>query len=212
MVKTAETTSREHEAAILDAASSLMAEGGVEALSMRAVAERVGVSATALYHYFENKQDLVDRVVRLGFERFGAYLRDAAQRHPEGSMERVRAMGEAYLQFALENEAYFRVIFSIQLRGPRALEELPGGGGYPLLRQFVQDAMDAGSMRRFDPDLVAHYLWATVHGIVTLALACRLRGCEACETDGGGASPIDLFHAFDPFVRHGLSTEDALLP
>jgi AcrR family transcriptional regulator len=204
MTDTAPTSSQEHEAAILDAVRDLMAEGGIEAISMRAVADRVGVTATALYHYFQNKQDLVDRVVRGAFERFGAELEDAARREPLGSMARVAALGEAYLRFAVENETYFRVIFRIDVKDPPAMEDLPGGGGYPLLRQCVTDAMASGAMRPADPDLVAHYLWMLVHGIVTLALSCRLRGCEGCRGDVGEPTPMDLFHAFAPFIRHGL--------
>jgi AcrR family transcriptional regulator len=212
MTDSVPTSLKEHEAAILDAARDLMAEGGVEAISMRAVADRVGVTATALYHYFQNKQDLVDRVVRSAFERFGAELEDAARREPVGSMARVAALGEAYLRFAVENETYFRVIFRIDVKDPPAMEDLPGGGGYPLLRQCVMDAMGSGAMRLADPDLVGHYLWMLVHGIVTLALSCRLRGCEGCRGDAGEPSPIDLFHAFAPFIRHGLENVDGSDP
>ena len=60
--------------AILEAARDLLAEGGIDALSMRAVAARVGVSATAIYNYFENKQALVESVISIGFERFDNYL------------------------------------------------------------------------------------------------------------------------------------------
>jgi AcrR family transcriptional regulator len=204
MTGTSEVAPREHEGAIVDAARDLIAAGGFGALSMRAVAERVGVTATALYHYFENKQALVDCVVRLAFERFGSYLETAARRHPVGSLERVQALGEAYIQFAIENEAYFRVIFSIQVKDPPSVEELPGGGGYALLRGCVDDAIASGAMRPADPDLVAHYLWATVHGLVTLVLACRLHGCDGCRGEAGETSPLDLFRALGPFIRQGL--------
>lgn len=198
------TGAQEHEAVILDAARDLMVEGGMKALSMRAVAGRVGVTATTLYHYFENKQDLVSRVVWRAFERFDAYLENAAHAHPRGSFERVRAMGEAYIDFALENEAYFRVIFSIQLRNPPVVAELPAGGGYPRLREAVAEAMAGGSIREADPDLVSHYLWGLVHGVVTLVLAGRLPGREGCFADRGEVSARELFAAFVPLVRFGL--------
>ena len=207
MTETARIPPREHEAAIVDAARDLMAEGGVEAISMRAVAERVGVTATALYHYFQNKQELVDRVVRSAFERFGAQLEDAARRHPAGSMARIAALGEAYLQFAVENETSFRVIFSIDPKDPRSFEDLPGGGGYPLLRQCVVDAMAAGALRPADPDQVALYLWSLVHGIVTLVLTCRLQDCDDAHGHPIPASPLELFHGFAPFIRHGLEAQ-----
>ncbi|MFQ6044785.1 MAG: TetR/AcrR family transcriptional regulator [Gemmatimonadales bacterium] len=191
----------EAETAILEAARDLLAQGGVEALSMRHVADRVGISATAIYHYFEGKQDLIDRVVRLGFERFGEYLEEAMRSHPEGSLERVRALGEAYMRFALENQEYFRVMFSIQSKDRRPVEELPEGGGYFMVRQAVIAAMDAGTMRRADPDLMAHYLWSSVHGLVTLLLSGAAEGCE-CE--GKRLSPSEIYHAFDPFVLGGI--------
>ena len=77
----------ETEAAIVNAARNLLAEGGLDALSMRLVADRVGLSATAIYHYFENKDALVRRVVSDGYRRFGEYALIAADRHPRGSLE-----------------------------------------------------------------------------------------------------------------------------
>ena len=80
--------SAETEAMILDAARGLLAEGGLPALSMRVVAERVGLSATAIYHYFDGKDDLVSSVVRGGYQRFGVYLHEVMEQHPAGSLER----------------------------------------------------------------------------------------------------------------------------
>lgn len=188
----------------MDAVQRLILEGGIEAVSMRAVADRVGVTAAALYHYFANKQDLIDRVSRKAFEAFDHALLDAIASQPEGSLERVRAIGEAYIRFATENEAYFRVIFTTDAPDPRALEDLPGGGGYPVLREAIERAMQSGAMRRGDPDVVSVYLWALVHGLVTLYLACRI-GDEQCD---GGPLPKDpqvMFAAFSDVIRHGLA-------
>lgn len=204
MTDTTQAPAREHEAAILDAARDLMLSGGIDAVSMRAVADRVGLSATALYHYVQSKDDLVDRVVRSAFQRFGAQLEEAVRSQPAGSLERVAALGEAYIRFAMENEAYFRVIFSMDLKDPRSIDDLPGGGGYPILRQCVVDAIETGAMRPVDADTASHFLWCLVHGIVTLAMTCRLHGCEGCRDDAEAASPLEMFQAFRPFIRNGL--------
>ncbi len=195
------------ESAILDAARDLLAEGGIDALSMRAVAARIGVSATAIYHWFENKEALVDRVVAHGFERSEAYLWKAIEGLPVGSVDRVAALGEAYIRFALENEQYFKVIFAIQPRAPRHIDDVPGHGGYRVLRQCVVDAMEAGSIRRADPDLVVLFLWSVVHGLVTIFMACdpkdMLADCEVCRGDTDNLT-IAIFRHFRELMREGL--------
>ncbi|UCC81555.1 MAG: TetR/AcrR family transcriptional regulator [Gemmatimonadota bacterium] len=191
--------------AIEEAARDLLAEGGLEALSMRGVAARVGVSATAIYNYFENKQALVKRVVSQGFERFTGYLRGAIVDLPVGSAERLKALGEAYIRFALENREYFRVIFASHAETPQDIEELPEGGGYELFRQTVVDAMEAGTIREADPDLVVLYLWTHVHGLVTLLLTCEPDA--RCEHTGKRLSAPELFTRFSEFVLYGLRPE-----
>ncbi|UCG89260.1 MAG: TetR/AcrR family transcriptional regulator [Gemmatimonadota bacterium] len=205
------------EQAILDAARDLLAGGGQDALSMRQVADHVGVSATAIYHYFQGKQDLVNRVVLKAFERFGSYLREAMDSHPQGSAERFGALGEAYLRFALENEAYFRIMFSMQARDPAVLEQVPEGGGYHLLRRAVADALAAGTIRipdspagdlaapvrrgDADPDVIAMFLWCTVHGLVSLWLCGAANRCHVAAAP----TVIDMYRTFIPMVAHGIS-------
>lgn len=198
----------EIEQAVLVAARDLLAEGGIDALSMRVVAERVGVSAPAIYHYFDNKEELVRRVVAGAFHRFGEYLAHAADAHPVGSLARIRALGLAYIRFAMDHQAYFRVLFSIQRNDPRAIEDLPEGGGYDLFRQAIVDAIDAGRMRHANPDLIAMYLWCVVHGLVMISLACRFEQGGECATDLPG-TPEELFAAFAPLVEDGIRAPGA---
>jgi AcrR family transcriptional regulator len=195
------------ETAILEAARDLLADGGMDALSMRAVAARVGVSATAIYNYFENKRALVDRVISLGFERFDGYLREAVVDRPKGSRERLRSLGEAYIRFAMENRAYFRVLFAMHADLPQEIEELPEAGGYSLFRQSVVDAMEAGTIRQADPDLVVLYLWTHVHGLVTLLFGCKPEA--RCRHSGEDLNAHDLFTRFAEFVYFGLQAQEA---
>jgi len=204
------------ETAIMEAARDILATRGVEGLSMRYVAEQVGVSATAIYHYFDGKQDLVNRVVLSAFERFGAYLRQAMWEHPHGSVQRIIALGEAYIRFALENQAYFRVMFNIRPEDRAGLQELPDAGGYHLLRTAVEDAMKAGTIRdeveagsgnagsettlRLHPDLVSMYLWSTAHGLVTLSLSGAADSCRVA----GMSSVLELYKSFLPLVARGV--------
>lgn len=75
-----------------------------------------------------------------------------------------------------------------------------------LLRQAVVEAIEAGTMRRADPDLMSLFLWSTVHGLVTLVLACRLKPVDEC---GEAPTPQGLFECFAPFVRAGIQAAGA---
>lgn len=195
------------EAAIYEAARDILAEGGLEALSMRALAARVGTTPTAIYHYFQNKEELVQRVVVRGFREFESRLRGAIDDHPTGSLDRLAAIGEAYLRFAIEHQEYFKITFGIQAGCPRELDDVPARGGYDLLKQSVVDAMEAGTIRQDDPDVVVLYLWSVVHGLVTIFMACE---CESLLEDTAievpeGETPVGhLFQQFRAFVENGL--------
>jgi AcrR family transcriptional regulator len=209
-------SSADVEAAILEAARDLLADGGVEGLSMRQIADRVGVTATAIYHYFDGKQAIVNRVVLAAFERIGAYLKDAMEPHPRGSVERLHALGEAYIRFAFENDAYFRVIFSIQPKSQAGLDSIPEGGGYNLLREAVSEAIEAGTIRRVRGsasnaveleamanahiDIVSMYLWSLTHGLVTLTLCGAIDRCEF----GAKPNAVQMLKSFAVFVNDGI--------
>ena len=197
----------ETEAAILEAARDLLAQGGLDALSMRAVAARVGTTPTAIYHYFRNKDELVDRVVERGFRESETHLWRAIEPLPVGSIDRLAALGESYIRFAFAHQEYFKIIFGIRTDAPRLLDDVPGRGGYGVLRQCVVDAMEAGSIRRADPDLVVLYLWSIVHGLVTISMACE---CNAMVEDTDLEIPDEqeapeyLFQQFRDLIDEGL--------
>jgi AcrR family transcriptional regulator len=190
---------------ILVAARSLLAAGGEEACSMRAVAERSGVTAGAIYRHFADKQALVGRVVELGFAHYERSLLDAIVSLPVGSWARITALGDAYIRFAAEHAEEFKILFNPLVTGRKKVKELPGQGGYSILRRCIVEAMESGALKESDPDLVAFYLWSRVHGIVMLLLACDI-GDEIDVEDGPDAA--NLFRLTRSFVTAGLGIHD----
>jgi len=168
---------------------------------MRAVAEGSGITAAAIYKHFRDKTALVEHLVGLSFQNYERSLLEAIAPLPVGSFARIVAMGEAYIRFAAEHEEEFKILFMPLRGGRKKLSDVPGQGGYAILRQCVVEAIAAGSIRDDDPDLVAFYLWSRVHGIVMLLLACDMS--EVVETEGS-ARPLDLFGSTRSFVVDGL--------
>jgi len=158
---------------ILDAAASLFLEQGYEGLSMRQIAERIGYSATTIYRYYEDKDDLLFAIVREGFLRFGNALAKAAQ-SGDDPRERLAALGHAYIGFGLKNPAYYRLMFMQRfdfLFESQAHEQVPIIDSFAVLRQSVEQAMQAGVLRQGDPETTATVIWAVVHGVTSLAIA-----------------------------------------
>jgi AcrR family transcriptional regulator len=160
---------------ITAATRKLLAKKDFASLSMRAVAAEAGISPGAIYKHFSDKRHLVDHVCHSTLEEFERDLARAIAPHPPGSFDRVVALGSAYIRLALERPEHFKILFTPVKPEPTRLRDLPGEGGFRLLRQCVSEAMKAGQIREGDPDLAAFFLWSRVHGIVTLMMACDFR-------------------------------------
>src|ERR1700716_1493086 len=97
-------------AACLHAARELLEEDGSAALSLRAVARRAGVAPSAPYRHYADRDALVSAVAAVGYRELGDYL-TAAHAEPS-SIDDLAAVAVAYVRFALERPALFRVMFS----------------------------------------------------------------------------------------------------
>jgi AcrR family transcriptional regulator len=165
--------------AILDAAGALFLEQGYEGLSMRQIAERISYSATTIYRHFEDKDDLLYAIVRDGFQRFGAQLQRAARAAEGGRpLERLRALGLAYVEFGLKNPVYYRLMFMQRhdiLFESRAAETAPMIDSFAVLQHAVEEGMRAGMLRRGDPETTSTVIWAVMHGVTSLAIAGERR-------------------------------------
>src|SRR5256884_5056489 len=159
--------------AILNAAGELFLEQGYERFALRKVAERIGYSPTTIYLYFRDKDDLLFTVVDEGFVRFGHQLAEAAESQ-EDPWERIIALGRAYVTFGLQNPVYYQLMFMQRtdfLTQRQVGESQPRIASFQVLRQAVQQAIDAGVLRPGDVESYSDVLWALVHGIASLALS-----------------------------------------
>jgi AcrR family transcriptional regulator len=155
------------------AATRLFAERGYDAVSMRAVAGELGVSAMTPYRYFANKDELFAAVKAAGFQRFAD--RQEAAATAADPARRLRELRAAYLRFGIDEPEAYRIMFELGQGSTEAYPELEAEQKRALsfLLSTVSELIDAGVMHG-DPLTVAHHLWAQVHGLVSLHLAGRL--------------------------------------
>jgi AcrR family transcriptional regulator len=191
---------------IIDATRTLLANTDYDALSMRAIAAEAGISPGAIYKHFSSKRDLVDHVCHATLEAFEADLAKAILPYPPGSFERVVAQGREYIRLALDKPEHFKILFTPVRPAPTKLGDLPGEGGFRLLRECVVQAMEAGEIRRGKPEVAAFLLWSRVHGIVTLMMACDFS--ESLALPRHEVTPQRLFELSRTLLWEGFKPVD----
>lgn len=157
--------------AIVDAAAAILAETGPDGLSTRRLAKQVGVSTTALYTYFGGMDDLVRAMVHEGFARLNVAL--TASPPFEDPVAEVVRLGRIYRENALRHRHLYAVMFGgSALAGFSLTDDDRSHGLYTmdLLVTAVERCVRARRFLREDATLVAHELWMSIHGIVTLEI------------------------------------------
>jgi len=164
---------------ILEAARDILSTEGLDALSIRSIAERIEYSPATIYLYFRDKDDLVREVVHAAFTRLAESIeRAVAELGPDASpADRFRATGRAYARFAVENTAYFRVMFELP-KAPRVDRPPPPADRlapwHAGLVRLVMPAKVTGSTKVGDPAQAAFIGWAAMHGLTSLYLSGHL--------------------------------------
>ena len=161
--------------ALVDEALRTIDRHGVEALTLRGAGEALGVSRTALYRHFTDKQALVAAVAREGFRTFRLALVDAWERHGRGRAG-FEAMGEAYLRFALDHPSHYRVMFGAfrDLCEKDPALQADAAAAFQALVDAIKTLQAAGEIRDDDPRQLAHFIWSAVHGVASLAIDGQL--------------------------------------
>ena len=165
--------------ALIDQALRTIDRLGVEGLTLRSVGEALGVSRTALYRHFSNKQALVAAVAREGFRTLRLSLVDAWERNGRGRAG-FEAMGEAYLEFAVAHPSHYRVMFGRFVescaRDPELIEEATAA--FQALVDALVDQQRDGGVRKDDPQMLARFVWSLTHGIAMLVIDGQLRAAD----------------------------------
>jgi len=164
---------------ILSEARDLFLERGLEGFSMRGLADRVGISATAIYRHFEDKDALLATLVDASFSSFSAYL---VRAHSGATpLERFRRAGEAYFDFALDNPQAYRLMFLTDCRERglvRISQEIDerARGTFLFLTDRIRECMAEGVFPAADAMASTVWVWSAVHGLASLWLLGQFEG------------------------------------
>lgn len=164
---------------ILQAAKELFLEEGYDSTTIRRIADRVGISAPALYLYFKDKEALMLALCDQTFGHLIEAIGEIEKAVPD-PIERVRRFGEAYVRFGLTHPDEYRLVF-LGANVPEALRKVghraatddptrPGVGGALVFRRLVAiltEVEASGTRLNYPPDTCGELCWMGLHGLVS---------------------------------------------
>ncbi len=174
--------------ALIQAGLKLLGEGGVAGLSLRAAAQLAGVSHAAPYRHFRDKSSLLAAIAETGFRRLNERMLEEKARAASDLPDQLRAIGVGYVQFAIENPGYLRMMFgNIACADPEAVAlREAASAAFMTLRDLVAKGVETGAFKAGDVDEIALAAWSGVHGLSMLAidgaLAGKVEGKAAVKT------------------------------
>ena len=161
--------------ALLDEALSTIRSAGVEALTLREIGARLGVSRTALYRHFADKGALLEAVATEGFRTLRERL-TAAWLEGGRSRDAFDAMGVAYIRFAIDNPSHYRVMFGgfVDAEAGESGLATEAAGSFQALVDALASLQESGEVLADGTLQLAHFVWAVVHGVAMLVIDGRM--------------------------------------
>ncbi|MFF0492780.1 TetR/AcrR family transcriptional regulator [Nocardia sp. NPDC004068] len=160
---------------LLRVALRLIETEGLAAVSLRRVAREAGVSPGAPYHHFADRSALLAALSGQGFEVLGARLA-AARAEAATPLARLTAMADAYIRFAWDQPAHFRLMFRPELSQPDKHPDAQqaADAAYDILSDTIAELVASRALPAAQADTLAVAFWSLAHGVASLALDGQL--------------------------------------
>ena len=156
---------------ILDAATELLLETGHEKeVSIRAVAQRVGVTPPSIYLHFADKDALLEAVCARYFEKLDEEMQRVAADQPS-TIEVLRAQGLAYVRFAVKTPELYRIATMGEGRPGSVVDITLNSSAFVHMRHSVESLIEEGIYPPGDPTTLALELWTAAHGVAALLIS-----------------------------------------
>jgi len=150
-------------------AMAILREQGDSAISLRALARQLGVSAPALYRHFADRESLLAELAVTGFETLRARLLEVDQSEPRRALIDI---GLGYVAFAQDEPNLYRLMFGgrVSPRGVHPHLDAAGDGAFQVLEDTVKKARESGYLKPAPLSLMTAAAWSLVHGLAQLSI------------------------------------------
>jgi AcrR family transcriptional regulator len=163
--------------ALLRAAEVALEARGVQELSLRELSRELGVSHASPQRHFATRQDLIDALAIMGFERLSSVMAKAAEARNQDFNARLTKAAHAYVGFALKHPALFALMFEAKRR-PGMRPELKTAlvAAFSHVPKILKEGQEAGKIVAGDPARLALTLGAALHGLVAFSIEGKVMG------------------------------------
>lgn len=156
---------------IMDAAREMFVAEGYKDVSMRKIADKIGYSATTIYLYFKDKNDLLHQICEQTFARLAQNI-NAIYRLSDNPLEKLRSGLREYIYFGLKHPSQYEIVFitPLPVESASGFEESNGAVAFGTLRSVISECIEANLLRHNDVELFSQTLWAGIHGVTSLLI------------------------------------------
>lgn len=173
-------------ALILRAAKRLFVEKGIEKTTIRNIANEIQYSVGTVYVYYKDKNEILNDLHTQGFRQLGGEMKVLF--NVADPMERMKALGRVYLQFATENPDMYDLMFNMKapmdfLETVHKEEWNEGKGTFDILKATVNQCIEKGHFKGHQLEPLSFAIWSMVHGMASLHISQRIKGVNLTEPE-----------------------------
>ena len=156
---------------IMDAAREMFVAEGYANVSMRKIADKIGYSATTIYLYFKDKNDLLHQICEQTFARLAQNIK-AIYQLSDNPLEKLRSGLREYIYFGLKHPSQYEIVFITPLptNVETEFEETNGKAAFDTMRTVIAECVSANLLKHNDVELISQTLWAGIHGVTSLLI------------------------------------------
>jgi len=171
-------------ATLLEITARIIAEEGVEKVTMRALSQQAGVSRAAPYRHFPDKTTLLCAVAADGFKKLENQLKTAAEIHSRNdALSYLEGMAMAYVDFAVSNPSYYRLMFGREnlIKSPTLELRANAQAAFSVLQEVIWNLQQSNSSITGKTLSLTNVLWSTIHGLSMLIIDRQLQNGETVK-------------------------------
>jgi AcrR family transcriptional regulator len=156
---------------IMDAAREMFVAEGYANVSMRKIADKIGYSATTIYLYFKDKNDLLHQICEQTFARLAQNIK-AINLLSDNPLEKLRSGLREYIHFGLKHPSQYEIVFitPLPVNVESDFEASNGRIAFDTLRTVITECIAANLLKQTDVELISQTLWAGIHGVTSLLI------------------------------------------